>query len=130
MRILLVEDNRLNRVLARDILQRRGHEVVEAQDLDSARSALGADAVDLVLLDIRVPGGGGEALLAEIRALPAHAALPVVAVTAQAMAGDRERLLAAGFDGYIAKPISTRSFAADVEAIAERVKGCPSTSSG
>lgn len=119
LHILLVEDNAMNRRLARDVLQHRGHEVTEAGNVDEGRAELLRSSPDLVLLDIQIPGGGGELLLREIRKNPSTAKLPVIAVTAFAMAGDRERLLAVGFDGYLSKPIDTRTFGPEVEAIAE-----------
>lgn len=114
-RFLVVEDNLLNRRLVRDVLRHHGHEVVEAGDVDEAWAELRMRAPDVVLLDVQIPGGGGEKLLRELRADPAFRDLPVVAVTAQAMRGDRERFLAQGFDGYLSKPIEVRSFARDVE---------------
>lgn len=119
-RILLVEDNPLNRTLAREVLRRRGHEVLEAADVPEGRLRLAAAVPDLVLLDIQVPGGGGETLLSEIRREPRFSDVPVVAVTAFAMRGDRERFLALGFDGYLEKPIDTRKFGPDVEAFLGR----------
>ncbi len=113
--ILVVEDNPLNLQLVRDVLELHGHEVIQAVDVDEGRARLRERLPDLVLLDIALPGGGGEALLAEIRANPAQAALPVVAMTAFAMPGDRERLIGVGFDGYLSKPIDVRSFAPTVE---------------
>ncbi|MBI3892578.1 MAG: response regulator [Candidatus Wallbacteria bacterium] len=128
LRVLVVEDNLLNRKLVGAILKRRGHEVLEACDLGEARETLGQGGVELVLLDIQVPGGGGELLLHEIRADTRWAGLPVVAVTSQAMAGDRERFLSAGFDGYFSKPIDTRTFAAEVEGFARQgEEGSPRT---
>jgi len=117
IRILVVEDNALNLRLMRDILELRGHEVVEAGDVPQGREQLERCAPDLVLLDIGIPGGGGEALLRDIRSDPKRTRLPVIAVTAYAMQGDRERLLALGFDAYLSKPIDTRTFAGDVEAV-------------
>ncbi|MBX3232451.1 MAG: response regulator [Labilithrix sp.] len=114
-RVLVVEDHPMNRMLVRELLEHRGHEVAEACDVEEARGALTRGAPDIVLLDIQIPGGGGPAVLDFIRASPALRALPVVAVTAQAMTGDRERFLAAGFDGYVSKPIDTRSFCATIE---------------
>lgn len=114
-RVLVVEDMALSRKLFRDLLALEGHEVEEATSVEEARAALQASPPDLVLLDVQIPGGGGEALLAEIRADPRTAHLPVVAVTAFAMPGDRERLLERGFDDYIAKPIDTRTFVVTVE---------------
>jgi two-component system cell cycle response regulator DivK len=114
-RILVVEDNAANRLLVRDILRHRGHEIFEAASVEEGRAWLQRQALDLVLLDVRIPGGGGEQLLREIRSDPRFTAVPVVAVTAQAMRGDRERLLAAGFDGYVSKPIDTRGFGPEIE---------------
>lgn len=113
--ILLVEDNAKNRQLVRAILEHRGHRVREAGSVDEGRAALREELPDVVLLDIQIPGGGGESLLSEIRGEPRLAHLPVVAFTAFAMAGDRERLLRAGFDGYLSKPIDTRAFGPQVE---------------
>jgi two-component system cell cycle response regulator DivK len=125
IRILLVEDNPLNRKLARDVLEHRGHEVVEALDVEQGWAAARRGSLDVVLLDVQIPGGGGAVLLRRIREAPDVAALPVVAVTAFAMEGDRERFLAMGFDGYLSKPIDTRTFAAVVESFV-RTDGDPS----
>jgi len=114
-RILIVEDNVLNRLLIHDILELRGHEVFEASTVDEARRALDARRPDLLLLDVQIPGGGGEAVIREVRSRPGLAELPIVAVTSLAMPGDRERLLGLGFQGYLSKPIDTRTFGAIVE---------------
>lgn len=114
-RILVVEDTPLNLQLVRDILEHRGHEIQAAVTVQEARERLQRSKPDLVLLDILLPGGGGELLLREIRASAALADLPVVAVTALSMEGDHERLLGAGFDGYLSKPIDTRTFGSAVE---------------
>jgi CheY-like chemotaxis protein len=114
-RVLVVEDNVMNRALFRDVLRHRGHVVVEAQTMDEARAELAGEPPDVILLDIQIPGGSGELLLQEIRRDQRLVAVPVVAVTAYAMRGDRERFLALGFDGYMSKPIDTRTFAAEVE---------------
>ena len=114
-RILIVEDNPLNRLLIRDILALRGHDVIEAATVDEARAALAAETPDLLLLDVQIPGGGGEAVIREVRARPDLAGLPIVAVTSLAMPGDRERLLSIGFQGYLSKPIDTRTFGAAIE---------------
>jgi len=105
----------MHRRLVRDILHHRGHELIEATTLDEARAHLCGAVPDLVILDIHVPGGGGERLLREIRGESRLAGLPVITVTAQAMRGDRERLLETGFDGYISKPIDARSFGVEIE---------------
>ena len=113
--IFVVEDNALSRELVRDLLTAAGHEVAEATTASEARAWLGKGRLpDAILLDVQIPGGGGEALLAEIRAEPSLRTIPVLAVTAQAMQGDRERFLRLGFSDYIPKPIHTRAFAATI----------------
>jgi CheY-like chemotaxis protein len=126
-RILIVEDNAANLCLVRDILEFRGHEVDVATDVEQARQRLSLQRPELVVLDIQLPGGGGELLLRQIRAEAAWADLPVIAVTAFAMDGDRERLLASGFDGYISKPIATRSFGPTVESFLRKRPSPPET---
>jgi len=108
--VLVVEDNVINRRLLEDLLVYGGHEVWEAGSVPEALARLQQGVPDIALLDIQIPGGGGESLLQQIRADPRTVALKVVAVTALAMQGDRERLLAAGFDAYVSKPIDTREF--------------------
>jgi CheY-like chemotaxis protein len=120
MTILLVEDNPLNRRLFEVTLSASGHEIVETDSVQTARAALAARLPDLILLDIEIPGGGGELLLREIRSDPGLAHLPVIAVTALAMLGDRERLLRSGFNGYLSKPIDVGTFAAQIESLASR----------
>lgn len=103
-RIAVVEDNPDNRLLVQAILDGT-YEVVEYEDGPSALLGLRGACPDLVLLDISLPGMDGVEVLREIRDDPALAPLPVIALTAHAMAGDRERFLAAGFDAYLSKPI-------------------------
>lgn len=114
--ILVVEDHPLNRQLVRVILTLRGHQIKEAVNVSEAVQLLHSQPIDLVILDIQIPGGGGIAVLQEIRNHETLASLPVVAVTAFAMMGDQERLLDAGFDAYISKPIDVKTFAAQIEA--------------
>ena len=114
--ILLVEDDPLSIILVSDLLASRGYQVHTASDVSGACAQLRAVPPALVLLDVQIPGGGGEAVLAQIRAQPALASVPVIALTALAMAGDRERILALGFDDYISKPISLKPFLALIEA--------------
>jgi CheY-like chemotaxis protein len=114
-RILIVEDNPLNRLLIHDILELRGHEVLEAATVDEARDALASVRPDLLLLDVQIPGGGGEAIIREVRKRDDLSDMPIVAVTSLAMPGDRERLLSIGFQGYLSKPIDTRTFGAAIE---------------
>jgi two-component system sensor histidine kinase/response regulator len=114
MRILLVEDNRLNQELERDLLEAAGHTVDLAGDGTAMRACLADVTPDIILLDVLLPGTDGVALLGELRR-SRHAALPVLAVTAQALPGDLERFTAAGFDAVVTKPIDTRTFVAEVE---------------
>jgi CheY-like chemotaxis protein len=117
MRVLLVEDDRLNAELARDLLEIDGHTVAHAADAAGLRALVAAEAPDVVLMDLLLPDGNGVELMGELRRRPAFAAVPIVAVTAQALTGDSERLLAAGFDGVLHKPIDTRTFASAVEGL-------------
>lgn len=118
LRILVVEDNPYNAELAREILGYRGHEVVAAADRDEFRKGMAQGLPDLVLMDIALRGADGEELLRELRENPEWRAIRVVAVTANAMSGERERLLEAGFDGYLSKPIDPWTFGTEVEALA------------
>lgn len=118
-KIVIVEDSPDNMKLFRTLLSLRGHEVVPMPGGEGLIEALGTHDPDLVLMDIQLPGRDGFALLAEIRA-SAQANRRVVALTAHAMTGDRERALAAGFDGYITKPIDIRSFPIEVNAALDR----------
>jgi CheY-like chemotaxis protein len=122
-RILVVEDNPLNLSLVRELLLHHGHEVVEAKTADEASEKLAMGSPpDLVLLDIQIPGGGGLRVLQRIRADGRLGKLGVVAVTAQAMHGDRQTILDAGFDGYVSKPIRARSFVSEVEAFIDAAR--------
>jgi two-component system cell cycle response regulator DivK len=107
--ILIVEDSPDNMKLFRTLLVLRKHTVVGLTSGDGLLDTIEQSQPALVLMDIQLPGRDGFALLDEIRGSP-HKALRVVALTAHAMQGDRERALAAGFDGYITKPIDIRSF--------------------
>jgi CheY-like chemotaxis protein len=114
-RILLIEDNEQNRYLVTFLMEARGWEVVHAVD-GPAGLALAAEADPaLILLDIQLPGMDGYAVARALRADPKLDAVPVVAVTSYAMAGDRERCIEAGCNGYLEKPIDPHSFAAQVE---------------
>jgi two-component system cell cycle response regulator DivK len=107
--ILIVEDSPDNMKLFRTLLTLRKHDVVSLTSGEGLLPTIESARPGLVLMDIQLPGKDGFALLQEIRNSP-HRALKVVALTAHAMAGDRERALEAGFDGYITKPIDIRSF--------------------
>ena len=105
MRILVVEDNERNMRLFRDVLEAAGHRTLAATTGERAVQLAGEHAPDLVLMDIQLPDIDGLEALGRIRADERTRAMPVLALTAQAMEGDRERFLAAGFDGYLSKPV-------------------------
>ncbi len=114
-KILVVEDNDNNRTLLSDILIIHGYEVAVASDgqkgVDLARELL----PDLILMDIQMPGLDGMSARSILKGDPATSRLKIIAVTAFAMQGDKEKILAAGFDGYLSKPISTRELPALIE---------------
>ena len=120
--ILIVEDNEKNLKLVRDVLHFKGYRTLEAGTAGEGISLAGAHRPDLILMDIQLPDMDGVAALGQLRAEPSTAGIPVVALTAQAMAGDRERLLGAGFDGYVIKPISIKDFPEQVRQFCERVR--------
>ncbi|MDX2207191.1 MAG: response regulator [Gemmatimonadales bacterium] len=113
--ILIVEDSPDNMKLFRTLLTLKGHQITGLSGGEELFSTLEAGRPELVLMDIQMPGKDGLTLLAEIRDSPFRD-LMVIALTAHAMAGDRERALAAGFDGYITKPIDIRQFPEQVSA--------------
>jgi two-component system, cell cycle response regulator DivK len=123
-RILVVEDSPDNMKLFRTVLTLKGHEVTGLPGGEGLLETIERTAPELVLMDIQLPGQDGFALLREIRQSP-FSALRVVALTAHAMTGDRERALEAGFDGYITKPIDIRNFPTQVSRAltGERVEG-------
>ncbi len=123
--ILVVEDNPQNYELVEFLLEDAGYSVRRAADAielrrelasGSSRREANATLPDLVLMDIQLPGVDGMSLVSEIRAMQNAGTLPVIALTAHAMRGDRDRFMAAGFDGYISKPIDVATFVASVEA--------------
>ena len=115
-RILIIEDNPANVELMAFLLAAYGHTPVSAPDGARGVAAARAERPDLVACDVNLPGMNGFEVLAVLKAEPRLSGVPVLAVTALAMAGDREKVLAAGFDGYISKPIEPESFVAELEA--------------
>jgi two-component system cell cycle response regulator DivK len=115
-RILVVEDNPLNLKLARDVLTFAKYEVIEAQSGEDALRVAQETPPDLVLMDLQLPGIDGTETLRRLRESTLGPDVPVVAVTALAMAEDKERAASAGFDGYIEKPISVRALPGQIEA--------------
>ena len=108
--ILLVEDNERNRKLVRTILEFRGYEVIECDDGAPSLELARAHKPALVLMDIQLPTMDGITALGRLRADPDTAEIPVVAVTASVTPGERDRVVAAGFNGYVSKPIDVATF--------------------
>lgn len=115
-RILIIEDNPANIELMSFLLSAYGHAPLSAADGPRGVAAARSERPDLIACDVNLPGMDGFAVLAELKGEPALAGVPILAVTALAMTGDREKVLAAGFDGYISKPIEPESFVAELEA--------------
>lgn len=109
-RVLIAEDNGKNMKLFRDVLQASGYETLEATTGEQAIELAAQRTPDLVLMDIQLAGMDGLTALRRLREDERTAAIPVVALTAQAMTGDRERFLEAGFNGYMAKPVNVLEF--------------------
>jgi two-component system, chemotaxis family, CheB/CheR fusion protein len=123
LRVLVAEDNPLNQLLARELLERLGHEVAVASDGEEALRVLSAGPFDLVLMDVQMPKLDGDEATRRIRAglvegCPAD--LPVVALTAHAIQGDRDRFLEAGMDDYLAKPFDLENLGGVLRRMAER----------
>ena len=112
--ILIVEDNDKNLKLARDVLQYRGFRTLEAMTAADGIALATEHRPDLVLMDIQLPDADGVSALRRLRDEPATRSIPVVALTAFAMQADRDRISAAGFDGYLAKPIDVLAFPDEV----------------
>ena len=109
-KILVVEDNTLNLELATELLSAHGHTVVGARTAEEGLRLARTERPDLILLDVRLPGMDGLAAVRALKRDPETQGILTVAMTAQAMAGDEEAALAAGFDAYVTKPIDTRTF--------------------
>jgi two-component system, cell cycle response regulator DivK len=112
--VLVVEDNEKNMKLVRDVLQASGYRTLEAATSEDGIELALEHAPALVLMDVHLPGLDGVAALARLRRDERTAAIPVLALTAQAMHGDRERFLEAGFDGYLSKPVDIAELVAAV----------------
>ncbi|HEY4678096.1 MAG TPA: response regulator [Candidatus Angelobacter sp.] len=104
--ILIADDKATSRELLRTVLERQGYAVSDAADGKEALEKVRAETPDLILLDLQMPIRNGYEVLGELREDPAYATLPIIALTASAMQGDREKALAAGFTGYLAKPVA------------------------
>jgi two-component system cell cycle response regulator DivK len=106
--ILIVEDNEKNLKLVRDLLQVKGYQTLEAGTAELGVELARRHTPQLILMDIQLPGMDGVVALGQLKADPATAQIPVIALTAFAMKDDRERFRSAGFDGYLVKPIDIR----------------------
>lgn len=103
--ILYIEDNAENRLLVRRVLHAEGYNVLEADSADQALEIVLSQAPDLILMDINLPEVDGYTLTSRFKSIPSLSRIPIIALTANVMKGDRERTLEAGCDGYIQKPI-------------------------
>lgn len=121
MNILVADDNACSRELMRELLEASGHHVFEAANGNAALDLIRSCRFDLVFLDLQMPLQDGFSVIRDLRNEHRFRKLPVVAVTASAMIGDRERAIAAGFDSYVAKPIDLCEVEAQVAAIASRL---------
>jgi CheY-like chemotaxis protein len=113
-KILVVEDNEKNMYLISFIIGKMGHEVIQARTGEEGVDCAARERYDLILMDIQLPGIDGLETTQRIRAGGANTGVPIVAVTSYAMTGDRERLLAAGCNGYIEKPINPETIMEEI----------------
>jgi CheY-like chemotaxis protein len=118
-KILLVEDNEMNRDMLTRRLERRGYQVVIATDGDQGVQFAQAEAPDLILMDMSLPVLDGWEATRRLRVMPATQAIPILALTAHAMAGDREKALAAGCDDYDTKPIEFARLLGKIQVLLE-----------
>jgi two-component system cell cycle response regulator DivK len=116
-KVLVVEDNPANMTLATFLLQSAGHVVLGTKDAESGLALARLEQPDLVLMDIQLPGMDGLEATALLKSDPSTRGIPVIALTALAMKGDEQRILAAGCDGYIAKPLAYKEFLATISAL-------------
>jgi two-component system cell cycle response regulator len=129
-RILVIEDNAANLDLITYLLEAFGHITYSAEDGESGLKMIRHELPDLILCDLQLPGISGYEVANQVKGHPALKQIPLVAVTAYAMVGDRDAILAAGFDGYIPKPILPETFLKQVEAFlptSKRSSGSPHT---
>ena len=118
--VLYIEDTFENRVLIRRILQADGFTVLEAESAHHALQVLETETPNLILMDINMPDMDGYTLTQRLREIPRLAYIPIIALTANVMRGDRERTLEAGCDGYIQKPIDVDTFSDQLNRFLER----------
>jgi CheY-like chemotaxis protein len=126
-KVLIAEDNAVNRELLRELLEIRGYAVMEACNGEEALGQIAKVQPDILLLDLSMPVLDGFGTIERIRKNPSFRSLPVLAVTAYAMQGDREKILTSGFDGYLSKPINPTALQQELERVLnkEKVKDVP-----
>ena len=107
-KILIVEDNQDSRELVVKVLKNKGYQTIEAADGEEALEKVAAEKPDLILLDISIPKIDGYEVAKRLKSQEEYRDIPIVALTAHAMKGDREKVIVAGFEGYISKPINVR----------------------
>jgi two-component system cell cycle response regulator len=120
LRVLVVEDDPDSLELMTYLFRAFGHEAVGATSGDQALTLASSTSPDLIVCDLRLPGMDGFELLSHFKSQPSLQSVPVIAVTAYAMPGDRERVIGAGFDGYVTKPIDPESFVKQAEEFTSR----------
>jgi two-component system cell cycle response regulator DivK len=118
--VLVVDDNQLNLELVSEVLSAAGYVIRQAGSGEEALRSIRREPPDLILMDIGLPGMDGHAAIRALKGDPGTAGIPAVALTAYAMAGDEREALDSGFDGYITKPIHTRTLAATVARMLDR----------
>jgi CheY-like chemotaxis protein len=114
-RILIAEDKSTSRELLRTVLENQGYSVTEAADGEEALQKARKEIPDLILLDLQMPARNGYEVLRELRQDSRFTSVPIVAVTASAMHGDREKAMAAGFNGYLSKPLPLGSLRHEIQ---------------
>ena len=119
--ILYVEDDDINRMLIRRVLEADGYKFLEAKDADQAFANIMHGNVDVILMDINMPEIDGYTLTAKIKSMPVFGKIPIIALTANVMRGDRERSLEAGCDGYIQKPIDIDCLTQQIERFTRKI---------
>jgi len=120
-RILVVEDNDMNMQLVEFLLDEGGYAIIKAPSGEEAMAiARGGEQVDLILMDIHLPGIDGLSVVRELKSDPRTRPIPILALTAHAMRGDKDRFLQAGCDGYISKPIDVKTFLGSIEPFVRR----------
>lgn len=120
-KILVIEDNAPNLELMSYLLRAFGHTVLAAADGEKGLQIVQMEKPDLVVCDVHLPGMNGYEVVRSMKQDPILQTIPVIAVTALAMVGDREKLLSAGFDGYIGKPIAAETFVPQLEEFLDKV---------